>query len=273
MNDAQLNEEPPMSSGHATEASTNGKAPSPGGKSVLVLDVGGTHVKMLVSGESEPRKIETGFDFTPQQLVDGVTNTARDWQYDGISIGIPGPVLGGRIAANPPNLGCGWVGFDFEAAFKKPVKIINDAAMQALGSYEGGKMLFLGLGTGLGSAMIVEGNIEPMELGHMPYRKRTFEDYVGLRGLERVGKKKWRRYVFDVVEVFQKALEPDYIVLGGGNSMKLKKLPPNCRLGSNEFAFTGGFRLWEPGGFGASGKHQEMSRAMAAGDVNEGASK
>jgi polyphosphate glucokinase len=271
MKDEQLNDEAPISNGHATEASTNGKAPSPGGKSVLVLDVGGTHVKMLVSGESTPRKIETGFDFTPQQLVDGVTNTTGDWQYDGISIGVPGPVLGGRIAANPPNLGCGWVGFDFEAAFKKPVKIINDAAMQALGSYEGGKMLFLGLGTGLGSAMIVEGNIEPMELGHMPYRKRTFEDYVGLRGLERVGKKKWRRFVFDVVDVFQKALEPDYIVLGGGNSMKLKKLPPNCRLGSNEFAFTGGFRLWEPTGPGASGKHQEMSRAMAAGDVNEGA--
>jgi polyphosphate glucokinase len=161
-----------------------------------------------------------------------------------VSIGYPGPVLRGKPVAEPQNLGGGWVGFDFEASFGRPVKLVNDAAMQALGSYEGGKMLFLGLGTGLGTTMIVDGIVEPMEIGHLPYRKRTYEDYVGVRGLKRVGKKKWRQYVADVVERLTAALEPDYVVLGGGNAAELKTLPPKCRLGDNANAFKGGFRLW-----------------------------
>ncbi|HEX3870537.1 MAG TPA: ROK family protein [Pirellulales bacterium] len=245
---------------------------------VLVLDVGGTHVKMLATGQTDRREIATGPAYTPEQFVHDVAPTTADWKYDAISIGIPGPVLGGRIVANPPNLGPGWVGFDFEKALGKPVKVINDAALQALGSYEGGKMLFLGLGTGLGSAMVVSspgggGIVEPMELGHLPYRKRTFEDYVGERGLERFGKKKWRRLVADVVERFQKALEPDYIVLGGGNARKLKTLPENCRLGDNEHAFEGGFRLWQEQSPVAPGQRHELDKAMTEGKVHEGATK
>ena len=160
-------------------------------------------------------------------------------------MGYPGPVLRGRPIAEPRNLGTGWVKFDYEAAFQKPVKIINDAAMQALGSYDGGKMLFLGLGTGLGSAMIIDGQIEPMELAHLPYRKRTFEDYVGERGRERLGRKKWQRCVEDVAERLAAALQADYVVIGGGNARKLKELPPKCRVGENANAFKGGFRLWE----------------------------
>jgi polyphosphate glucokinase len=212
---------------------------------ILVLDVGGNNVKMLATGQDTPRKFPTGREFTPEQLVQGVHDTTKDWPYDAISIGIPGPVLAGRVAVQPPNLGRGWLGFDFQAAFGKPVKIINDAAMQALGSYTGGKMLFLGLGTGLGSAMIVEGIIEPMELGHLPYRKRTFEDYVGQRGLERFGFKKWQKLVMDIIARLRKALEPDYIVLGGGNVKKLTHVPDRCRIGNNANAFIGGFRMWE----------------------------
>ena len=178
-------------------------------------------------------------------MVAGVLQIVAGWTYEVASIGAPGPVLHGKLFAEPPNLGPGWVGFDFAAAFACPVKIINDAAMQALGSYEGGKMLFLGLGTGLGSAMIVEGIVEPMELGHLPYRKKTYEDYVGVRGLKRFGKKKWRSYVVDVVARLRAALEPDDIVLGGGNVHKLKELPPGCRAGDNANAFRGGCRLWE----------------------------
>jgi polyphosphate glucokinase len=178
-------------------------------------------------------------------MVSGVLKAAGDWRYDVVSIGYPGPVLRGRPVSEPVNLGSGWVGFDFEAALGRPVRLINDAAMQALGSYEGGKMLFLGLGTGLGSALIVDGLVEPMELGHLPYRKRTFEDYIGLRGLERLGKKKWRRHVKDVVARLSTALEPDYVVLGGGNVHKLKAMPPGCRAGKNTNSFRGGFRLWE----------------------------
>ena len=217
---------------------------------VLVVDVGGTHVKLLATGQSEPRKFVSGPTLTAEQMVAGVKELARDWKYDVVAIGYPGPVLHGRPVAEPHNLVPGWVGFDYQAAFGCPVKVINDAAMQALGSYKGGKMLFLGLGTGLGSTMIVEGIVEPMELGHLPYRKGTYEDYVGIRGLERVGKKKWRRYVADVVARLIAALEPDDVVLGGGNVKKLKELPPGCRAGDNANAFLGGFRLWEEGGDG-----------------------
>jgi polyphosphate glucokinase len=215
---------------------------------VLVLDVGGSHVKFLLTGQTEPRRFDSGPELSAQQMVDGVKRGTEDWKYDAVSIGYPGPVRRGKPAAEPVNLGKGWVGFDYEAAFGCPVRVLNDAAMQALGSYEGGKMLFLGLGTGLGTAMIIEGIIAPMEIGHLPYRKRTFEDYVGEHGLERLGKKKWRRLVVDVVARLTAALEPDYVVLGGGNARELKELPPGCRLGDNANAFAGGFRLWQDDG-------------------------
>jgi polyphosphate glucokinase len=212
---------------------------------VLVIDVGGTNVKILATGHEVARKFPSGATLTPERMVQGVRQLAAEWQYEAVSIGYPGPVLKGRLAAEPHNLGRGWLGFDFEAAFKCPVKLINDAAMQALGSYEGGKMLFLGLGTGLGSALIIEGVLQPLELAHLPYKRGTFEDYVGLRGLERMGKKKWRICVADIVARLIAALEPDDVVLGGGNVKKLKELPPGSRAGSNASAFRGGFRLWE----------------------------
>ncbi len=211
---------------------------------ILVVDVGGSHVKVLASGQREPRKFASGPTMTPRQMVAGVEKLTRGWKYDVVSIGYPGLVVHGRPVAEPHNLGRGWVRFDYRAAFGRPVRIINDAAMQALGSYEGGKMLFLGLGTGLGSALVVDGVVEPMELGHLPYKKGTYEDYVGQRGLDKRGKKKWRRHVADVVAGFVAALEPDDVVLGGGNVGKLKELPPGCRTGDNANAFVGGFRLW-----------------------------
>jgi polyphosphate glucokinase len=212
---------------------------------VLVVDVGGTHVKVLASGQSEPRKFDSGPDLLPRSMVREVKKITRGWDYDAVSVGYPGPVLHNRPVAEPHNLGCGWLGFDFENAFGHPVKLINDAAMQALGSYKGGKMLFLGLGTGLGSTMIVDGIVQPMELGHLPYKKSIYEDYVGERGLDRLGKGKWRRNVEDVVARLIAALEPDDVVLGGGNVKQLKTLPPGCRAGDNANAFIGGFRLWE----------------------------
>jgi polyphosphate glucokinase len=212
---------------------------------VLVVDVGGTHVKILATGQDQPRRFPSGPSLTAEQMVAAVKDLAGEWTYDVVSIGYPGPVLQGRPVAEPRNLGPGWVGFDYQAAFGRPVKLVNDAAMQALGSYRGGKMLFLGLGTGLGSTLVVDGIVEPMELGHLPYRKGTYEDYVGLRGLEQRGKKKWRLYVADVVALLTAALEPDDVVLGGGNIKKLKQLPPGCRAGDNANAFRGGFRLWE----------------------------
>ena len=212
---------------------------------VLVIDVGGTHVKVLASGQDQAREFVSGPTLTPKRMVSKVRQLVADWKYDAVSIGYPGPVLRNRPISEPWNLGRGWVGFKFEAAFKRPTKVVNDAAMQALGSYRRGKMLFLGLGTGLGSAVIVDGLVEPMELGHLPYKKATFEDYVGVRGLEKFGKKKWRRYVADVVECLMAALEPDDVVLGGGNIHRLKKLPPGCRAGDNINAFRGGFRLWD----------------------------
>jgi len=212
---------------------------------VLVIDIGGTHVKVLATGQEVHREFDSGPALTPKRMVSEVRKLAADWKYDVVSIGYPGPVLRGRPVSEPWNLGKGWVGFSFEAAFKRPVKVVNDAAMQALGSYKRGKMLFLGLGTGLGSALIVDGIVEPMELGHLPYKKATFEDYVGIRGIEKYGKKKWRSYVQDVVERLSAAIEPDEVVLGGGNVKKLKELPPGCRAGENDNAFVGGFRLWE----------------------------
>jgi polyphosphate glucokinase len=212
---------------------------------VLVIDVGGTHVKILVSGETEHREFVSGPEMTPADMVAGIEKVGEGWTYDVVSMGYPGPVLRGKPVAEPHNLGKGWVGFDFEAAFKKPIKIINDAALQALGSYNGGRMLFLGLGTGLGSALIVDGILEPLELAHLPYKKRTFEDYVGIRGLDRFGKKKWRKLVADVVDHLSAAVQADEVVLGGGNVKKLKELPPKCRAGDNNNAFLGGFRLWE----------------------------
>jgi polyphosphate glucokinase len=211
---------------------------------VLAIDVGGTHVKMLATDQKEPQEFVSGPRMTAKQMVATVKKLTADWNYDAVSIGYPGPLLHGRILREPYNLGSGWVSFNFEKAFGCPVKVVNDAAMQALGSYKGGSMLFLGLGTGLGSAMIVDEVLEPMEIGHLPYRKSIYEDYVGLRGLKRFGKKKWRKYVADVVERLAAALEPDDIVLGGGNVKHLEDLPKGCRRGDNANAFIGGFRLW-----------------------------
>jgi polyphosphate glucokinase len=224
---------------------------------VLAIDIGGSHVKARVFGRRELRQFESGPDLTARQMVAKVRALTEDWTYEAVSIGYPGIVLHGKVMAEPHNLGRGWVGFDFRKAFGRPTQVLNDAAMQAVGSYEGGRMLFLGLGTGLGSAMIVDGVVAPMELAHLPYKKgRTFEDYVGAAGLKRLGGKKWRRTVSDVVAQLSTLLEADYVVLGGGNARKLKRLPKNARLGSNEFAFLGGFRVWH---------HAAPSRAPAKG--------
>jgi polyphosphate glucokinase len=214
-------------------------------KRVLVIDVGGKSVKILASGHKVHRSFPSGPKMTPKEMVKGVKRLTADWAYDVVSIGYPGPVLHGRPVAEPHNLGSRWVGFDFARAFGCPVKVVNDAAMQALGSYRGGKMLFLGLGTGLGSTMIVDEIVEPMELGHLPYKKGTYEDYVGRAGLDRHGKSKWRRYVADVVGRLIAALEPDETVIGGGNVGKLTALPPHTRVGDNANAFHGGFLLWQ----------------------------
>ena len=212
---------------------------------VLVVDVGGTHVKMLATGQKQHREFPSGPKLSARQMVVGVKKTANGWKYDAVSIGYPGVVINNRPLADPWNLGPGWRGYNFEKEFKCPVKVINDAAMQALGSYKGGKMLFLGLGTGLGSAMVVDGIVEPMELGHLPYRRRTFEDYLGVSGRARLGDKKWEQAVRDVVARLIAALEPEDVVLGGGNVNNLRRLPPGCRVGDNANAFVGGFRLWQ----------------------------
>src|ERR1700674_1373702 len=215
-------------------------------KKILVIDVGGTNVKVLVTGQKESVKIPSGPKMTAREMVKDVRKAASGWEYSAISMGYPEPVIHGHPLCEPHNLGGGWVGHDFKKAFGRPIKIVNDAAMQALGIYRGGRMLFLGLGTGLGSAMIVEGILEPMEVAHLPYKKgRTYEDYLGIRGLQRLGKKKWRRYAARIAEQLKNALEADYVVLGGGNAKLLKTLPPGCRLGDNSTAFAGGFRLWD----------------------------
>src|ERR1700735_4501024 len=212
---------------------------------VLAIDVGGSHIKTRVSGRREMRQFESGPTMTPRRMVVRVLRLVGDLKYDVVSIGYPGVVFHGKIVNEPFNLGRGWVGFDFRKAFGRPTPLMNDAAMQAIGSYEGGCMLFLGLGTGMGSALVVDGTVAPMELAHLPYKAgRTYEDYVGDRGRRRLGAKKWRRTVATVVEQLSKALEVDYVVIGGGNARKLKKLPPNARLGNNEFAFLGGYRVW-----------------------------
>lgn len=212
---------------------------------VLTVDIGGTNVKVLASGESEPRKFPSGKKLTPQQMVQGVKEAAGGWKYDVVSLGYPGVIHEGRILAEPCNLAPGWVDFDFAAAFGCPVKLMNDAAMQALGSYHKGLLLFVGLGTGLGSALVADGVVIPLELGHLSYRRGEFEDYLGERGFKRLGRKRWKRHVEFAVERLIAALHPDDVVLGGGNAKKLKSLPNGSRLGGNAFAFVGGFRMWE----------------------------
>jgi polyphosphate glucokinase len=211
---------------------------------VLVVDIGGTHVKVLATGQTVHRQFDSGKNLTPRKMLAAIRPLVADWEYEVVSMGFPGPIRNHRPAAEPWNLGKGWLGFNFRSAFKCPVQMLNDAAMQALGSYRRGKMLFLGLGTGLGSTLIAEGQVIPLELAHLPYRSATFEDYVGIRGLEKYGKKKWRKFVADVVSRLMAALEPDEVVLGGGNVRQLKQLPPHCRAGNNDNAFRGGFRLW-----------------------------
>jgi polyphosphate glucokinase len=212
---------------------------------VLAIDIGGTNVKILATGQKVPRKFPSGPKMTPKQMVAGVKELAKDWEYDAVSVGFPAPVVKDRIAKEPHNLGPGWVGFNFKAAFNRPVKVINDAAMQALGSCKTGTMLFLGLGTGLGSALIVRGHVVPLELGQLSYRNGIAEDYLGVRGLKRLGKKKWRKVVSAYIACLIPAFQLDDVVLGGGNVKHLKKLPAGCRKGNNANAFIGGFRLWE----------------------------
>lgn len=215
-------------------------------KHILVIDVGGTHVKLRIDARGVIRKFVSGPDMTPQSMLGQIVELTGSWKFNVVSIGYPGVVVGGRIAADPHNLGAGWIGFDFAKAFGKPVKLANDAAMQAIGSYEGGRMLFMGLGTGLGVTLIVDGVVEPTELGHLPYKHgKTYEDYIGERGRKARGTKKWLKSATEIIEHLQAALGVDYVVLGGGNSVRLKRLPPGVRLGDNSNAFIGGVRLWQ----------------------------
>jgi polyphosphate glucokinase len=216
----------------------------PAAPDVLAIDVGGSRVKMLVNGSSERRRFPSGPELTPEQMVAGVLERTSDWQFSVITVGVPAPVRAGQVVSEPYNLGIGWVGFDFEAALGRPTKLVNDAVMQALGSYAGGRMLYLGLGTGLGSTLIVEGVAQPMELGHLPYRRHTFEDYVGERGRKHLGKRRWKEAVHDTIDRLIRAIQPEYVVLGGGNAALLDELPENVRIGRNEDAFLGGFRFW-----------------------------
>jgi predicted NBD/HSP70 family sugar kinase len=212
---------------------------------ILVIDVGGTNVKVSLGATREPQKIPSGGEMTAARMTAAVKKAIGGARYDAVSIGYPGPVVNGKPSQEPANLGAGWVRFDYKRAFAKPVRVVNDAAMQALGSYQGGRMLFLGLGTGLGSALVADGVLEPLELAHLPYRdNKTYEDFVGLRGMKRLGKKKWRKHVAKVVELLKHGLQVDYVVLGGGQTKYLKRLPPGARLGTNAHAILGGVRLW-----------------------------
>jgi polyphosphate glucokinase len=212
---------------------------------VLAVDIGGTNVKILVTGADAPRRFPSGPTLTPAEMVRKVKELSADWQFEAVSLGYPGPIANGRIIAEPKNIASGWVGFDFEREFALPVRLLNDAAMQALGSYKGGRMLFLGLGTGLGAALIVDDVVVPLELAHLPYKKHTYEYYLGAAGFKRLGKKKWRRHLATAVERMVSALQLDDVVIGGGNVKKLDELPPPSRAGSNELAFLGGFRMWD----------------------------
>ena len=213
---------------------------------VLVVDIGGTNVKILATGQRTPRRFPSGPKLTPRKMVAGVKELAGEWKYDAVTIGYPGLVRRGRIMSEPHNLGRRWVGFNFRAAFGRPVRIINDAAMQALGNYKRrGWLLFLGLGTGLGAALVADGVVIPMELAHLSFKDGTYEDYIGARALRRLGRKKWQKYVQFAADRLIQAFNPDDVVLGGGNAKELKKLPAGCRAGDNANAFIGGFRLWE----------------------------
>jgi polyphosphate glucokinase len=213
----------------------------------LSVDVGGSHVKALASNQTERRRFASSPRLTPQEMVAGTLEAVDGWEWDVVSIGIPAPVRGGKPTMEPPNLGEGWIDFDYEAAFGKPTKIVNDSVMQAVGSYRGGRMLFLGLGTGLGSTLILDGTIAGLELGHLPYRTKTFEDYVGEAYLQKHGKKRWTKAVLETIALLSAATVPDEVVLGGGGAKELDELPLGCRQGANENAFLGGFRLWDPG--------------------------
>lgn len=214
---------------------------------ILVIDIGGTNIKLYHSNGAEARRVASSPTLTPEQLIAAVREATADWSYEVISIGYPGVIKDNRIVKEPANLGPGWAGFDFAPAFGTPVRLINDAAMQALGSYHGGRMLFLGLGTGLGNATVEDGRVTPMECGHLPYRKRqTFEQYIGAAGLQRLGDEKWEKHVHRIVGLLKNALVADYVVIGGGNSKRLKQLPPDCELGSNANALAGGIALWGP---------------------------
>ncbi len=212
---------------------------------VLVIDIGGTSVKFLAAGHRTARHFPSGPELGPRKMVAEVKRLAADWKYDAVTIGYPGVIKGGHVIQEPKNLGPGWVGFDFQAAFGCPVKLINDAAMQALGSYRAGLLLFLGLGTGLGSALVADGVVVPFEMAHLSYKRGTYEDYLGLRGFKRLGKRRWRKHVADVAARFRAALHADDIVLGGGGARHFKQLPKGCRAGNNAHALLGGFRLWE----------------------------
>jgi polyphosphate glucokinase len=219
--------------------------PEPSAKRILVVDVGGTRVKLLVTGQTSKRTMDSGPKLTPRAMVAGVKKLTADWKYDVVSLGVPAPVVRGRVVAEPVNLGNGWIGFDFAQAFECPVKVVNDAAMQAVGAYRGGRLLFLGIGTGLGSALVLNGNLAPLEVAHLPYRKgRTFEDYVGKRGRKRLGQKRWRKHVLAVVALLRRAFLPEDVVLGGGNAKHLTALPVGTRMGTNAHAFKGGYALW-----------------------------
>ncbi|HEX4085995.1 MAG TPA: hypothetical protein VHY22_13860 [Chthoniobacteraceae bacterium] len=236
------------------------KDPKPGPQKILVVDVGGSNVKLMLAGEKERIKFPSGPHFTPRQLLACIEKYAPDWEYEGVSLGLPIPIVHDRPAAEPNNLGRGWTKFDFHTAFGKPCKLVNDAAMQALGSYEGGRMLFIGLGTGLGSALILEDVLIPLELGELTYSpQRTFEDMLGREGRKRLGQKKWEDALDDIVKIFRKAFVVDYLVIGGGNARRLTRLPKGARLGNNRNAFLGGLRLWGIGLGRAGGKPRTLN--------------